>query len=125
MPNSVVDNALIHHGTPQVDFSDVDVPCLSKNTGNKYDQGKPRFSLVPQKAMGEFVAVLTFGAEKYGDHNWKMVDGLQTRYFDALHRHLAAFRSGEVRDNESGKHHLAHAMCCLAFMLQNDLEGEL
>lgn len=90
--------------------------------GRKDDAGKLRYSLVPPQAMAEFVAVLNFGADKYGDHNWRHVEPLQDRYYDALCRHVAAFRDGEIHDKESGLHHLAHAMCCLSFMLQHSIE---
>jgi hypothetical protein len=32
-----------------------------------------------------------------------------------------AWKSGETLDPESGKHHLAHAMCCAMFLLERDL----
>jgi len=90
--------------------------------GKKLDDGKRRYSLVPPSVMAEFVDVLTFGADKYGDHNWKTIPRLQDRYYDALQRHVDAFRNGNSNDDESGKHHLAHAMCCLAFMMQDDID---
>jgi hypothetical protein len=74
--------------------------------------------------MAEFVNVLTYGANKYSDDNWKLVPNLQDRYYDALQRHVAAFRNGDKLDDESGFHHLAHAMCCIAFMLQDDIDGD-
>jgi len=94
-----------------------------QDVGKKYDDGKPKYSLIPPLVMPEYVAVLTFGAAKYGDHNWRLVAPLQDRYYDAMMRHLEAYRSGELLDGESGKHHLAHAMCCLSFMMQDSLEG--
>ena len=39
-------------------------------------------------------------------------------------RHLWAWKEGEQVDSESGKNHLAHAMCCLFFMLERDLYTE-
>lgn len=103
----------------------IDVAGKEYDVGKKHDTGKRRYSLVPHKAMTQFVDVLTFGAVKYGDHNWKHVPMLQNRYYDALQRHVAAYRDGESYDEESGLHHLAHAMCCLAFMMQADIDGEL
>jgi hypothetical protein len=44
------------------------------------------------------------------------------RYFDAMQRHMWAWKEGEVNDPESGKHHLAHAMCCLMFLYEHDVE---
>ena len=40
----------------------------------------------------------------------------------AMRRHVSAFRQGERVDPDSGKHHLAHAVCCLLFMLENDIQ---
>lgn len=94
------------------------------SVGNKDDAGKPRYSLVPADAMAQFVDVLTFGAKKYGDHNWQQVPNLQDRYYDALQRHLTAYRAGDELDDESGLHHLAHAMCCVAFMMQDNIAGK-
>ena len=92
-----------------------------KNVGKKYDGGKVRFSLVPQKALTEVMDVLEFGAKKYGDENWKMVDNLQRRYFDAAHRHMIKDFKGVLIDEESGSAHLAHAICCLMFKLEDKL----
>ncbi len=83
----------------------------------KYDHGKPRYSLIPPVAEKLMVKVLTFGASKYSDDNWRKVDDPK-RYLDAAMRHIAAYRSGEIRDDESAVHHLAHAMCCLAFVVE-------
>jgi hypothetical protein len=94
------------------------------DVGKKYDDGKPRYSLVPPDSMSQFVDVLTFGAKKYGDHNWKKIPDLQDRYYDALQRHVASFRAGDRLDDESGLHHLAHAMCCISFMMQDDVDGD-
>ena len=84
--------------------------------GRKDDQGKLQYGLLPPKALQETVDVLTFGAKKYGPDNWKWVPDAQTRYFDALQRHLWAWKQGQQLDEESGKSHLAHAACCLMFL---------
>lgn len=97
---------------------------LDEKLGSKYDQGKPRYDLVPAHAEAEFVDVLTFGANKYGPENWRKVEQAKERYTAAAMRHLAAYRMGETHDIESGKHHLAHAMCCLAFITEMDLGDE-
>jgi hypothetical protein len=86
-------------------------------TGVKYDSDKPRWSLLPFKALQEVVEVLTFGAKKYAADNWKIVPNAQERYIDAAYRHLADWNSGEKKDPETGKSHLAHAICCLLFLL--------
>ena len=89
--------------------------------GIKHDDGKPRWDLVQPLALEEYVAVLTHGAAKYGDNNWQRVERAESRYFAACLRHLWAWRRGETADPESGRHPLAHAMCCLAFLLEREL----
>lgn len=105
--------------------ADINSEILSEKVGTKYDQGKPAYNLIPVHAEAELVDVLTFGASKYGPENWRNVEPLQSRYLAAALRHIAAYRMGETNDIESGKHHLAHAMCCMAFITEADLaEGK-
>lgn len=85
--------------------------------GVKFDQGKPQWRLVPFGAMTEVVDVLTYGANKYSPDNWKYVNDAQNRYIDAGFRHFVAYVNGQQRDPESGHRHLAHAICCLLFLL--------
>lgn len=85
-------------------------------SGNKYDSEKMRFSLIPLAELQDVNKVLEFGAKKYGADNWKKVDNAQERYFNAAMRHILAWQSGELLDDESGLPHLAHAQCCLMFM---------
>lgn len=86
--------------------------------GRKDDGGKALMELIPPKAEMMLAQVLTFGAAKYGPWNWSQVPDLERRYLAAAMRHINAFRQGEVMDQESGLPHLAHAMCCLAFILE-------
>lgn len=90
-------------------------------SGRKFDGGKLEYGLLPPQALKATVDVLTFGAQKYERDNWKKVPDSKRRYFDALQRHVWAWKEGEKLDPESGKHHLAHAMCCLMFLLERDL----
>jgi hypothetical protein len=91
--------------------------------GNKLDDGKARFDLMPPLAVREFVEVLTIGAKKYGPENWRHVKDRRRRYFAACLRHVWAWWIGEGFDPETQRSHLAHAMCCLAFLLEDDLGG--
>ncbi len=86
--------------------------------GIKHDHGKRRWCLMPWAAAGLLVDVLGFGAKKYGDNNWRFVENGRDRYFDAALRHLLAWRQGERLDAESGLPHLAHAACCVLFLLE-------
>ena len=84
--------------------------------GVKYDGEKPRWCLVPLDALEDMVKVLTFGAKKYADDNWKKVPDAENRYMSALLRHITAYQRGEATDQESGLSHIAHAQCCLLFI---------
>jgi hypothetical protein len=92
----------------------------NETEGRKFDGGKLEYGLLPPKALEETVKVLTFGAQKYERDNWKKVPDSKRRYFDALQRHVWAWKNGEQIDAESGIHHLAHAMCCLMFLYEHD-----
>lgn len=87
---------------------------LDKFTKN--DGGKSRFSLIPLDSLLEINAVLDFGARKYDDHNWAKSESI-SRYYDACMRHLMAWFSGQDNDPETGLNHLAHAGCCILFLL--------
>lgn len=85
--------------------------------GVKLDYAKPRWNLLPWDELEDVVQVLTFGAKKYAPDNWKFVDDASNRYMDAAMRHLVAYQRGESIDEESLEPHIAHAICCLLFML--------
>lgn len=94
-----------------------EVQLTQGNLGVKYDNDKPQWSLLPFKALREVVDVLTYGAKKYAPDNWKKVPNAKQRYIDAGFRHFTAYAGGEKLDPETGKSHLAHAMCCLLYLL--------
>ena len=60
---------------------------------------------------------MAHGLQKYGRDNWRK--GMDfSRLMDAALRHIYAFADGEDKDGETGLSHLAHARCCLAFLLE-------
>lgn len=85
--------------------------------GRKYDTGKPDYTLLPWDAVEDIVRVLDFGALKYARDNWRYVDDAEVRYLAAAFRHMAAYARGETHDPETGLSHLAHAGCCILFLL--------
>jgi hypothetical protein len=90
--------------------------------GRKDDAGKLRWSLLPWPQVEQIVRVLEYGARKYAVDNWQLVQDPQRRYFDAATRHLIAWEREEDTDAESGLPHLAHAACCLLFLLHFEAE---
>jgi hypothetical protein len=89
---------------------------------NKKDHDKPMWDLLPYNQISKIVDVFTFGASKYGPYRWKKVENARERYFAAMMRHLTSWWEGEKYDSESGYHHLAHAGCCLLFLMWFDEE---
>jgi len=94
-------------------------------TGVKYDSGKLQWTLLPFRAINEVLEVLAFGAKKYAADNWKIVPEARTRYVDAAFRHLTDWHLKERIDGETGKSHLAHAICCLLFLLWFEQEDRV
>jgi hypothetical protein len=90
----------------------------NEKVGIKHDGDKPRFDLIPPRAEEMLARVLTFGAHKYAPGNWQHVPDAENRYIAAALRHINAQRIGEHSDPETGLPHLAHAMCCLAFVIE-------
>jgi hypothetical protein len=86
-------------------------------TAIKFDGDKLPLHLLSTEAMNQTAAVLKFGAQKYAEHNWR--NGFDwSRPLSAAMRHITAFNDGEDRDPESGLSHLAHAACCIMFLLE-------
>jgi hypothetical protein len=88
--------------------------------GRKDDRGKARYDLVPPHALDAIARVLEIGARKYAPDNWRFVEGRRWRYFAAAMRHMWAWQRGEAVDPETGEHHLAHAACCVLFLLDEE-----
>ena len=92
----------------------------TETKGTKHDSHKVRYSLLPKGVLEKVLNVLEFGATKYAVENWKEVPNARTRYYDAAMRHIQAWYYGETKDPETGESHLAHAICCLMFLLWFD-----
>ena len=93
---------------------------MANKIGLKFDDQKIPLDLWSADALEETAKVLSNGAEKYYPYNW--ANGLSyRRVFSALLRHLWAWWRGEDNDPEWGLNHLAHAMCCLMFLLHYEM----
>lgn len=89
-----------------------------QSEGKKDDQGKLQYELIPPEILNALADILTFGAKKYDERNWEK--GMDwSRPFGALMRHMWAWWNPFTpsTDEETGKSHLWHAACCLAFLI--------
>jgi hypothetical protein len=84
-------------------------------SGDRYNSGKLKWSLVSWKALEPMIEVLMFGANKYSSWNW--TKGLKyTEVCESLQRHLNAFIQGEDNDQESKLSHVGHILCNAMFL---------
>lgn len=91
--------------------------------GFKLDEGKPDMSLLTMsRAMEKVVRVLEFGMKKgYPKDNWRKVEDRSRRYRAAAMRHMMEdLRSNGAIDPESKQTHIAHAVCDLLFLLDEE-----
>jgi hypothetical protein len=89
--------------------------------GRKDDTGKRRWQLLRKgcvHALEAVIKVLEYGAKKYGDENWKLVENAEVRYRDALDRHLADLDKGIVYDPDTEEHQYAHVATNALFLLE-------
>ena len=102
--------------------------CITCNVdwvtkGVKHDKGKNMLQLIPDEMIEGIGEILTFGATKYEKHNWRK--GLPyDKVYGAMKRHLSKWHKGIVNDEETGKPHLWHAGCCLAFLITYEAHPE-
>lgn len=91
--------------------------------GLKHDGGKPRLDLVPPEIIEAVGAVMTHGAEKYGEASYRQVE--PKRYRAALMRHICKWLKDPYgKDEDSGLPHLWHIACNVAFLLELDKGDE-
>jgi hypothetical protein len=69
---------------------------LSLGRGKKTDGDKVMLQLVEPEFIEAMGYILTFGAKKYGDYNWRGLD--RERVVGSLMRHLNDYRKGEKED---------------------------
>lgn len=86
---------------------------------------KPNLYLVPPAAIIHAAKAMENGAAKYGAYNWREKKVRATVYLSAADRHLKQWQDGEDVAADSGVHHLAHAMACIAIVLDALETGNL
>ena len=83
--------------------------------GGKQSHVPYRMDLVPPEAILEVGKVLSQGAVKYGENNWKLIK--TNEHINHAISHLYAYLAGDMSDE-----HLAHATCRLLFALDIELK---
>lgn len=104
------------------------IPGCALNTetpkAKRFNQGKPQLSFLRKfgTANIELAKVFEMGAAKYGRDNW-LIGFSTATLMDCIDRHLQAYANGEIVDEESGLHPLAHAAWNIMALLKQELEG--
>ncbi len=90
---------------------------MGQDTAGRFSEGKIRHDLVAPWALNEIARVYTYGTVKYDDDNWWKGLRWKRDVFGCVLRHVWKWFRGEINDDESGLHHLAHAAWnCMALM---------
>lgn len=88
----------------------------------KFDDNKPSFSNIPQKALWELMKVFKVGESKYGKYNHSL--GCEhTRLADGAVRHISQYLMSEDTDEETKTHHLANAAANCLMLLDQIMNG--
>ena len=86
---------------------------------------KPPLSVVPPVAMFHLGQAMQDGERKYGLMNWREHSVSSSVYYNAAMRHIMSWWDGQEKAHDSGVHHLAHAMACMAIILDAQSLGQL
>jgi hypothetical protein len=90
--------------------------------GVKDDHGKLRWDLIPIKPLKEIAKVYNFGLKKYSENSWQNLPNARSRYYAAAKRHLEDWWDGDLVDEESGLHPLAHTIWNLICLIWFDFQ---
>jgi hypothetical protein len=86
---------------------------------------KTPLNLVPPSAKYHLAAAFADGAVKYGPYNWRDNNVSASIYVAAALRHIDEWWDGEDLSRDAKVHHIAHAMACLAILLDAESIGML
>lgn len=118
--------ALAAHAKGAIEDTDPGRPASMRRSaiiatqGHKDDDGKAPFFYLPWEALEEVAFVMQYGARKYAPGNYRK--GMKSsRLFSACVRHIVDWWKGEQKDPETGRPHLAHAVCCLLMLIESEL----
>lgn len=103
----------------------VDKSYPDNNPKTAHGALKIPLDLVPPSSTHFLAEAFKNGADKYGPYNWREKGISSSVYYAAAKRHLDAWWDGEDYADDSGVHHVAHAMACMALILDSMTVGTL
>ena len=93
-----------------------DAPIVTAANGAQQSQSPYRCDLLPGQATLHVAGVFAYGADKYGDNNWR---GIELKdHLNHVLTHILAHLAGDVSDD-----HLGHAACRMLMGLEKYLEA--
>lgn len=95
------------------------------NPKNAIATNKIPMHLWPSTATAMGSLALYHGQLMYGRNNWREAGARASVYVSACQRHLAAWFECEDHDPDSGLPHLAHALACLAILVDAQAADKL
>lgn len=105
------------------------VVCVPKapdgNPKTRLGMAKVPLALIPGPALVHMGEAFRDGAVKYGPANWRDEPVTTSTYVNAALRHILSYYDGETNAEDSGVHHLGHALGCLAIILDAEEQGTL
>lgn len=100
-------------------------PKLPSNPKAKLGAKKLNLFLLPPVAMAHMASGMMNGELKFGPYKFRETTIEASVYIAACKRHLDLWADGEEKAEDSGVHHLGHAMACLAIILDAQAYGNL
>jgi hypothetical protein len=109
---------------PEPDHA-IDASQKPSNPKDIIGSDKIPLHLWPTTASALGSLALLDGALKYGRTNYRAVGVRASIYYDALNRHMNSWFEGQDTDADSGLPHLAHALACIAILVDSQAAGKL
>lgn len=102
-----------------------DPKLKASNPKHAIGSDKLPLHLWPETATALGCLGMLDGALKYGRSNFRACGVKSSTYYDACRRHLNKWFEGEEIDPDSGLDHLAHALACIAIVVDARAAGKL
>lgn len=95
------------------------------NPKDRIGATKIDMTLLPVSAKVEWAKAQQFGANIYGEYNWRVEAVLMRTYLSAAYRHLDDVLESEEVAPDSMVEHLGHVMACCGILIDAARHGKL